>query len=172
MSVLHQNSGVIGKSVPPTPRDFLQPSRSSLRKSFGCGEWISQYLPRLGGARIHLNQNYCKYWKGNAIYCWPIGEGEFLLIRTVLTSSTTGFGQSSKESWVKVFRFQVTQQQVDTEGGRDQELGRRPKNRLLDDKMLAALLLLLVSAAHQTLANEVTVRSTLRSTKVHLNLDL
>ena len=33
----------------------------------------------------------------------------------------------------------------------------------LEDKMLVGLLLLLISAAHQTLANEVTVRSTLRS---------
>ena len=101
MSVLHQDSGGIGKSIPSaleislghgfcTPRpsgfpsgfalgkslgsrgakptasenlsDFPRPSRFpsgfALGKSLGSREigrrgWISQYLPRLGGARIH-----------------------------------------------------------------------------------------------------------------------
>ena len=54
MSVLHQNLGGIGKSIPSAleisldPRDF-----SGLGKSLGRRGWISQYLPRLGGARIH-----------------------------------------------------------------------------------------------------------------------
>ena len=62
MSVLHQNSGGIGKSIPSAlqisldPRDFPRASPSGnlsgLGKSFGRQGWISQYLPRLGGARI------------------------------------------------------------------------------------------------------------------------
>ena len=63
LSVLHQNSGGIGKSIPSAlqisldPRDFPRASPSGnlsgLGKSFGRRGWISQYLPRLGGARIH-----------------------------------------------------------------------------------------------------------------------
>ena len=62
LSVLHQNSGGIGKSIPSAlqisldPRDFPRASPSGnlsgLGKSFGRRGWISQYLPRLGGARI------------------------------------------------------------------------------------------------------------------------
>ena len=62
MSVLHQNSGGIGKSIPSAleisldPRDFPRASPSGnlsgLGKSLGRRGWISQYLPRLGGARI------------------------------------------------------------------------------------------------------------------------
>ena len=39
---------------PLRPRDFPRPSRfpSGLGKSLGRRGWISQYLPRLGGARI------------------------------------------------------------------------------------------------------------------------
>ena len=65
MSVLHQNSGGIGKSIPSAleislnPRDFPQASPSGnlsgLGKSLGRRGWISQYLPRFGGARIHCN---------------------------------------------------------------------------------------------------------------------
>ena len=63
MSVLHQDSGGIGKSIPSAleisldPRDFPRASPSGnlsgLRKSLGRRGWISQSLPRLGGARIH-----------------------------------------------------------------------------------------------------------------------
>ena len=62
MSVLHQNSGSIGKSIPSAleisldSQDFPQasPSRNllGLGKSIGRRVWISQYLPRFGGARI------------------------------------------------------------------------------------------------------------------------
>ena len=62
LSVLHQNSGGIGKSIPSAlqisldPRDFPRASPSGnlsgFRTSFGRWGWISQYLPRLGGARI------------------------------------------------------------------------------------------------------------------------
>ena len=62
MSVLHQDSGGIGKSIPSAleisldPRDFPRASPSGnlsgLGKSLGRRGWISQYLPRLGGARI------------------------------------------------------------------------------------------------------------------------
>ena len=62
MSVLHQNSGGIGKSIPSAlkislyPWDFPRTSPpgnlSGLRKSLGRRGWISQYLPRFGGARI------------------------------------------------------------------------------------------------------------------------
>ena len=62
LCMLHQNSGGIGKSIPSAlqisldPRDFPRalPSGnlSGLGKSFGRRGWISQYLPRLGGARI------------------------------------------------------------------------------------------------------------------------
>ena len=61
MSVLHQNSGGIGKSIPSAlkisldPRDFPRASPSGnlsgLGKSLGRRGWISQFLPRLGGAR-------------------------------------------------------------------------------------------------------------------------
>ena len=57
MSVLHQNSGGIGKSIPSAnkisldPRNFpwalLSGNLSGLRKSLGRRGWISQYLPRL-----------------------------------------------------------------------------------------------------------------------------
>ena len=47
MSVLHQNSGVS--------------KVSGLGKSLGHQGWISQYLPRLGGARIHC----CTFSVGN-----------------------------------------------------------------------------------------------------------
>ena len=63
MSVLHQNSGGIGKSIPSAleisldPRDFPRASPSGnlsgLGKSLGRRGWISQYLPRFGGAGIH-----------------------------------------------------------------------------------------------------------------------
>ena len=62
MSVLHQNSGGIGKSIPSAlkisldPRDFPRASPSGnlsgLGKSLGRRGWISQYLPRFDGARI------------------------------------------------------------------------------------------------------------------------
>ena len=62
MSVLHQNSGGIGKSIPSAlkislePRDFPRASPSGnlsgLGKSLGRRGWISQYLPRFGRARI------------------------------------------------------------------------------------------------------------------------
>ena len=62
MSVLHQNSGGIGKSISSAleisldPRDFPRASPSGnfsgLGNSFGRRGWISQYLPCLGGARI------------------------------------------------------------------------------------------------------------------------
>ena len=61
MSVLHQNSGVIGKSIPSVleisldPQDFARASPSGnlsgLGKSLGRRGWISQYLPRLDGGR-------------------------------------------------------------------------------------------------------------------------
>ena len=62
LSVLHQNSGGIGKSIPSAlqisldPWDFPRASPSGnlsgLGKSFRRRGWISQYLPRLGGTRI------------------------------------------------------------------------------------------------------------------------
>ena len=65
-SVLHQDEGGIGKSIPSAlqisldPRDFpwASPSGnlSGLGKSFGRQGWISQYLPRLSGARIQSLQ--------------------------------------------------------------------------------------------------------------------
>ena len=65
MSVLHQNSGVIGKSIPSAleisldPQDFPRASPSGnlsgLGKSLGHQGWISQYLPRLDGGRTHYN---------------------------------------------------------------------------------------------------------------------
>ena len=61
MSVLHQNSGGIGKSIPSAleisldPRDFPRASPSGnlsgLGKSLGRRGWISQYLPSFGGVR-------------------------------------------------------------------------------------------------------------------------
>ena len=47
MSILHQNPGGIGKSIP----DAREISRG-FGKSLGRRGWISQYLPRFGGARI------------------------------------------------------------------------------------------------------------------------
>ena len=65
MSVLHQNSGGIGKSIPSAleisldPRDFPRASPSGnlsgLGKSLGRRGWISQYLPRFGGAWIQFS---------------------------------------------------------------------------------------------------------------------
>ena len=61
-SVLHQNEGGIGKSIPDTkiisrdPRDIPWASPSGnllgLGKYLGRRGWISQYLPRFDGARI------------------------------------------------------------------------------------------------------------------------
>ena len=83
LSVLHQNSGGIGKSIPSAlqisldPRDFPRASPSGnlsgLGKSFGRRGWISQYLPRLGGARIqcrfHWHTIFC------TIYVWADNVG-------------------------------------------------------------------------------------------------
>ena len=65
MSVLHQNSGVIGKSIPSAleisldPQDFPRASPSGnlsgLGKSLGHQGWISQYLPCLDGGRTQSN---------------------------------------------------------------------------------------------------------------------
>ena len=49
MSILHQNSGGIGKSIP----SILEISSTLLR----CRGWISQYLLCFGGARIALSGN-------------------------------------------------------------------------------------------------------------------
>ena len=83
LSVLHQNSGGIGKSIPSAlqisldPRDFPRASPSGnlsgLGKSFGHRGWISQYLPRLGGARIQsapwrLRSRHVQHW-GRGYLC-------------------------------------------------------------------------------------------------------
>ena len=70
MSVLHQNSGGIGISIPSAleisldPRDFPRASPSGnlsgLRKYLGRRGWISQYLSRFGGARIQSDERQCK----------------------------------------------------------------------------------------------------------------
>ena len=72
--MLHQDEGGIGKSIPSAlqisldPRDFPRASPSGnlsgLGKSFGRRGWISQYLPRLGGARIQ---------------CYPVGKDARLI---------------------------------------------------------------------------------------------
>ena len=63
MSVLHQNSGGIGKSIPSVLEISLdhRPSTSGLRKSLGRRGWISQNLPRFGGARIHYRKELVEH---------------------------------------------------------------------------------------------------------------
>ena len=51
VSVHHPNEGGIGKST-PLPSRFPSTIEMSLGKSRGHRGWISQYLPRLDGARI------------------------------------------------------------------------------------------------------------------------
>ena len=59
-------SGTAGPAVPqhlppcPRPSRFPSGNLSGLRKSLGRQGWISQYLPRLGGARIHCMNNISK----------------------------------------------------------------------------------------------------------------
>ena len=65
VSVLHQDEGGIGKSIPDArkisrdPRDFPRAkpegNLEGRGKSGGQRGWISQYLPRLGGARIQYS---------------------------------------------------------------------------------------------------------------------
>ena len=73
LSVLHQNSGGIGKSIPSAlqisldPRDFPRASPSGnlsgLGKSFGLRGWISQYLPSFGGVpTFSHHQSFCREW--------------------------------------------------------------------------------------------------------------
>ena len=64
VSVLHENEGGIGKSIPSAleislnPRDFPRASPSGnlsgLGKSLGRRGWISQHLPRFVGAQMYL----------------------------------------------------------------------------------------------------------------------
>ena len=52
VSVLHQNEGGIGKSIPDAREISLDPRNlSGLRKSLGRRGWISQYLPSFGGVQ-------------------------------------------------------------------------------------------------------------------------
>ena len=64
MAVVHQNSGVIGKSTPLLisldPQDIPRAAPSGLGKSLGHRGWISQYLPRFDGAWIQCNQHAYK----------------------------------------------------------------------------------------------------------------
>ena len=89
MSVLHQDSGGIGKSIPSAleisldPRDFPRASPSGnlsgLRKSLGRQGWISQYLPHLGGARIqsgNVASNVIVYRKGSDGNADGDGDGD------------------------------------------------------------------------------------------------
>ena len=70
MSVLHQNLGGIGKSIPSAleislePPDFPRASPSGnlsgLGKSLGRRGWISHYLPHFDGARIQSARDLLK----------------------------------------------------------------------------------------------------------------
>ena len=93
MSVLHQNSGGIGKSIPSTLQISLdRQDFSGLEKSLGRRGSISQYLPRFGGARIQSNlltqliatflQNTNHVTNITIFSCWSVPTSKDILVYT------------------------------------------------------------------------------------------
>ena len=92
VSVLHQDEGGIGKSIPDgrkiswDPRDFPRAkpegNLEGRGKSGGQRGWISQYLPSFGGARtISQHQFFYREWIRNS---FPVDREGLPVVKSIL----------------------------------------------------------------------------------------
>ena len=92
VSVLHQDEGGIGKSIPDAqkisrdPRDFPRAKpEGNLKvqgKSGGQRGWISQYLPSFGGARtISQHQFFYRKWIRKS---FPVDREGLTVLKSIL----------------------------------------------------------------------------------------
>ena len=92
VSVLHQNEGGIGKSIPDAqeisrdPRDFPRAkpegNLEGRGKSQGRRGWISQYLPSFGGVRIFSSSSiHLQGWIRKSI---PVGGEGLTVLKSIL----------------------------------------------------------------------------------------
>ena len=92
VSVLHQDEGGIGKSIPDArkisrdPRDFPRAkpegNLEGRGKSGGQRGWISQYLPSFGGARtISQHQFFYREWIRKS---FPVDREGLTVLKSIL----------------------------------------------------------------------------------------